>query len=155
MILDATEIDAGIVYNMETGKQTLKIIDIQELEDRQGRTYLHFRFVNEKMERYAEPMYPDKQAKKIYQIARAVGGCVKDDDGRKIVDTRCLIGGYFKCDLFIVKYGNGKESDRPWIRNIRSARRRKYPETDEFRKPTREEKEAYKRKMEKENERKT
>jgi len=148
MILDATEIDKGIVYNMEAGRQTLKIIDIQELEDRKGRTYLHFRFVNEKMERYAEPMYPQEQAKKIYQIARAVGGCVEDDDDRKVIDTRCLIGGYFKCDLFNVKYGNGEESDRLWIRNIRSARRRKYPETKEFRKPTREEKEAYRKKQE-------
>lgn len=127
MKIDVTELANEIIYNARLGRQNMKIIEIVEKLDEARREYLQIRFVNQWGEYHIEKFYPDKHARKLYELARVIGEeCFETDaDGNVVINTKELVGGYFSCVLTNVETKSGEVTDTVYIRDIRANPTRK------------------------------
>lgn len=127
MKIDVTELTEEIIYNARPGRQNMKVIEVTEKLDEARQEFLAIRFVNQWGEYHIEKFYPDRHARKLYELARVIGDeCFEiDEDGNTIINTKELVGGYFNCVLTNVEIGRGEVTDTLYIRDIRGNPRRK------------------------------
>ena len=127
MKIDVTDLSQEIIYNARLGRQNMKVIEVIEKLDDARQEYLQIRFVNQWGEYHIEKFYPDRHARKLYELARVIGDeCFeRDDEGRVIVNTKELVGGYFSCVLTNVETKKGEVTDTVYIRDIRANPNRK------------------------------
>lgn len=127
MKIDVTELADEMIYDARPGRQNMKVIEVIEKLDEARQEFLAIRFVNQWEERHIEKFYPDRHARKLYELARVIGDeCFEtDEDGNRIINTKELVGGYFNCTLTNVETGRGEVTDTLYIRDIRGNNRRK------------------------------
>jgi len=127
MKIDVTDLSEEIIYNARQGRQNMKVVEVIEKLDDARQEFLAIRFVNQWGEYHIEKFYPDKHARKLYELARVIGDeCFeRDEDGNTIINTKELVGGYFNCVLTNVETTTGEVTDTVYIRDIRSNPRRK------------------------------
>lgn len=126
MKIDVDKFTKEIIENAREGKQNMKVLEIIEKLDDQRNEFLSIRFINQYGETHYEKFYPDRHARKLYELAMVINdGCFTIEDGKKIVDTKGLIGGYFNCVLTPVPTKSGEVTDKFYIRNIRAFPKRK------------------------------
>jgi len=125
MIVNMRGVDEPI-YWAGPGDYTWKIIEAADKVNEKGQPYIYLLLKNAQNEHYAESLYPDQHAKRVYQIALALG--VSPDEGNDI-DTHDFIGGYIRAKVDYIIYDEGSKrgmkSTRMYLQNIRPSNRRR------------------------------
>lgn len=111
----------------ETGKYHFKIIDAEDVTDKNGRPYLRLTFLDSKHRLHIEPVYPDNEygAKKLARLAECIGGCYTVNNGATVIDTKELVGGFIVAELVGVTGNHQDMPERLFIRYIYPSTRRK------------------------------
>ncbi len=119
MQIDVTDIAKEIVCNARLGIQNMKVVEVTENLDDARMEYLLIKFVNQWGEYHKEKFYPDKHAKKLYQLAGAFTDGVYNENGGTILDTKDFTGNYFNATLVAPPMPTGDVSNTLYIRDIR------------------------------------